>query len=292
MLGPMRRLAAVLIFLLISACAHDHPIGDGVHDLPLFDAHVHYKADAWQPYPPERILELMDASGVAMALVSSAPDEGTLKLYRHAPARILPEVQPYYGGYGQWNWTTSDTVIAYLRKRIADVPRVGIGEFHLHSFEEQDFPLLRAVAALAVEYGLYVHIHGDHRPVEFFYAEQPDIRVIWAHAGMVSPPDVIRDHLDRHPTLVAELSYREHEILTGDGGISPVWRDLLIDHADRFMVGSDTWANEQWERYPQLIDANRQILSQLPRDAAERIAYKNAEQVFGRPVSKDLLGTR
>ena len=36
------------------------PIGKDVGTLPLFDAHIHYKAPAWGPYPPAAVLELMD----------------------------------------------------------------------------------------------------------------------------------------------------------------------------------------------------------------------------------------
>ena len=69
----------------------DHtPIGDGVKDLPIFDAHIHYKEPAWDVYPVESIIELMDASGVAMGLVSSSPDEGTIMLWEYAPNRIVP----------------------------------------------------------------------------------------------------------------------------------------------------------------------------------------------------------
>ena len=58
------------------------------------------------------------------------------------------------------------------------------------------------------------------------------------------------------------------------------------------MVGSDTWVNSQWESYSAIIDSNRRWLSKLPRDVAEKIAYKNAERLFGREVSMKQIGTR
>jgi predicted TIM-barrel fold metal-dependent hydrolase len=57
------------------------------------------------------------------------------------------------------------------------------------------------------------------------------------------------------------------------------------------MIGSDTWVNSQWDRYSDIMDINRQWLSLLPREVAEKIAYKNAEKLFGRNVSMDLVGT-
>jgi predicted TIM-barrel fold metal-dependent hydrolase len=47
------------------------------------------------------------------------------------------------------------------------------------------------------------------------------------------------------------------------------------------MLGSDTWINERWQSYGRLIDGYREWLDQLPRDAAELIAVKNAERIFG-----------
>ena len=69
----MRWFAPILCLLGFAAQAQEAPIGEAVRDLPIFDAHIHYKEPAWGPYPVERVIELMDASGVAMGLVSSTP---------------------------------------------------------------------------------------------------------------------------------------------------------------------------------------------------------------------------
>ena len=37
-------------------------IGKEAETLPLFDAHMHYKREAWGPFPPDVILSLMDAT--------------------------------------------------------------------------------------------------------------------------------------------------------------------------------------------------------------------------------------
>jgi hypothetical protein len=66
--------------------------------LPIFDAHIHYKQPAWDQYPVSSIIELMDENGVAMGLVSSTPDQGTIMLWEYAPNRIVPELRPYQPG--------------------------------------------------------------------------------------------------------------------------------------------------------------------------------------------------
>ena len=70
------------------------------------------------------------------------------------------------------------------------------------------------------------------------------------------------------------------------------WRALLTKHADRFMVGTDTWVNEQWDNYAELIAKNRAWLAQFPKHLAEGFAYGNAERLFGRKAGRDLIGTR
>ena len=85
----------------------------------------------------------MDESGIAMALVSSTPDEGTIRLWEYAPRRIVPELRPYHGQAGSSNWTRTPGMFEYLEKRLAAYPHRGIGEFHLHSVGPGDESLLR-----------------------------------------------------------------------------------------------------------------------------------------------------
>ena len=41
----------------------------------------------WSSYSPDAILALFDKTGVRKAIVSSTPDDGTLRLYEKAPDR-------------------------------------------------------------------------------------------------------------------------------------------------------------------------------------------------------------
>lgn len=260
-------------------------------DLPLFDAHMHYKEPAWDLYPVETVLSLMDRSGVAMALVSSTPDEGTIALFEYAPERIVPELRPYHGEFGSSNWTKASAMLDYLRERMVRYPHRGIGEFHIHQLDETDKPFLRQVAALALEHDALVHIHSGAEAVRLFYELEPRLTVIWAHAGMSEPPAVIGPMLAAYPSLYVDTSYREHDILSEDG-IEPEWRDLILKFSDRFMVGTDTWSNSQWASYEELVALNRRWLSCLPAEAATAIAFGNAERLLGVRVSEDLLEKR
>lgn len=266
-------------------------IGKAAAELPIFDAHMHYKQPAWQPFPVQTVIELMDKSGVAMALVSSSPDDGTIMLWEYAPERIVPELRPYHGQASASNWTKAPGMLDYLKQRLAAYPHRGIGEFHIHTLDPSDRDFLKQVARLAAERQILIHLHSDAKPVQLFYEFEPGLTLIWAHAGMSEPPEVIGPMLDRYPKLYADTSYREHDIL-GDGTIEPRWRTLIMRYPDRFMVGSDTWVNHRWENYEALIDLNRRWLSQFPREVAEKIAYRNAETLFGRKVSRQLIGKK
>ena len=50
--------------------------------------------------------------------------------------------------------------------------------------------------------------------------------------------------------------------------------------------------NGQWANYSEIMASNRKWLSMLPRSVAEKIAYKNAEKLFGRKISMEQIGTR
>jgi predicted TIM-barrel fold metal-dependent hydrolase len=257
------------------------PIGEAISEVPIFDAHMHYKEPAWGPYPPETVIELMNRSGVAMALVSSTPDEGTIRLYEFAPERIVPELRPYHGSAGSGNWTKSAGMLDYLQDRLERYPHEGLGEFHVHNLDPNDRPLLEQVAALAIARDIPVHIHSGAAPVELFFEMQSSLTVIWAHAGMSEPPEVVDRLLGRYPMLYADTSFREGDIL----GDWEAWEPVITRHADRLMVGTDTWVNGQWDNYEGLIAINRRWLARLPRATAEKIAYRNAQALFDRQIS-------
>ncbi|MCW8915667.1 MAG: amidohydrolase [Magnetovibrio sp.] len=282
----IKRSLAVLGWFVVFPAFADGAIGDGVKTLPLFDAHMHYKEPAWDEYPVGTVIELMDKSGVAMALVSSTPDDGTIMLWEHAPDRIVPEMRPYKNQAGSGNWTKFPGMLDYITQRLDAYPHTGIGEFHLHRIDPADKDLINGIVSMAIKRDIFVHVHSGQEPVKLLLALEPNLKVIWAHAGMSEPPEVIEPLMEKHATLYADTSFRESDILAVDG-IDPEWEALLIKFSDRFMVGSDTWVNDQWARYETLMAINRKWLSYLPREVAERIAYKNAQRLFERNIKLD-----
>lgn len=285
---------AAIVSLTPCAQAHgdDTAIGDAVQDVPIFDAHVHYKEPAWKDYPVASIIEMMDRNGVAMGLVSSTPDEGTIMLLEYAPNRIVPELRPYHGNAGSSNWTKAPGMTDYLAKRLETYPHEGIGEFHIHRLDTSDEPLFREVIGMARVRDIYLHVHSGAEPVRWLYGLEPEVKIIWAHAGLGEPASAVFDLMAEHPSLVADTSLREYQILGRGDSLDPEWKRIIMAFPDRLMVGSDTWVNSQWEDYDEIIASNRRWLAKLPRNIAEMIAYRNAERLFGRTISMKQLGTR
>jgi len=248
--------------------------------LPVFDTHVHYSQEAWRSFSPGAILDKLTAAGVARALVSSTPDDGTLKLYRADRERFVPILRPYRDQGDMDRWFRDRGVIDYVAGRLGRGVYRGIGEFHLLYESEARTPEIRRLAEMAVARDVVLHIHSGALPVRALFAIEAKLKILWAHAGMAAPPGMIRQLLERYPLLSTELSFRADDIAP-DGRLDPAWRKLFLDHPGRFMVGTDTYINGRWEIYRELVEEHRRWLAQLPRKVAKAIAHGNAVKLFG-----------
>ena len=273
----MWRVLAALLLALIPA------IAGAQEPLPLFDAHIHYSADAWSLYDVDQALARMERAGVKVALVSSTPDDGTLKLHARAPERVVPILRPYRTRGDMGQWTRDPSVARYLRQRIEEAPPGlryrGIGEFHLYAGEATD-PVVAEAAQLARGYDLFLHAHADAGAVEELLRAYPDVKVLWAHAGMSASPGAVWVLLDRYADrLWVELALRYD--VAGSGAVDLDWLVVFERHPTRFMVGTDTWIPSQWTALPELKAREQAWLGSLPRELAERIAWRNAACLFG-----------
>jgi hypothetical protein len=276
MLAAMRLLLSLLIALLSGfAWAPVH-----AEQLPIFDVHMHYSRAAWDVVSPEQVIAKMDKAGVSKALVSSTPDDGTLKVHAAAPHRIVAGYRPYESSGDLGGWFTKGGVLAHSSKRLTEknIHRV-FGEIHILRPEDAKTPAMEGFLALAASRSLYFHTHSDAAVVRALFETRPDLKIIWAHAGFNDPAPVVGQMLDRHANLWAELSYRARDIKPGET-LDPEWEKVLIRHADRFVIGTDTWEISRWHDYELLIAEHRSWLGKLPHDAAEKIAYKNAERLL------------
>ncbi|MDA1091302.1 MAG: amidohydrolase family protein [Proteobacteria bacterium] len=246
---------------------------------PIFDTHMHYSHDAWDVYTPAQILEKMDKAGVTKALVSSRPDDGTMKMLEAAPDRIVAGFRPYKVSTSLASWHSDPDLLAYSEPRLAKRQHRVFGEIHINTPENLETPEMKRYLEIVAEQGLIVQPHTDAAMLRVLFAKAPNLRILWAHAGFTEPASVVGAMLDQYPNLWTETSFRAGDIMAG-GGLSAEWKALFIRHADRFMIGTDTWVVDRWHEYGGLIGEHRAWLELLPADVAEKIAYKNAEKMF------------
>jgi hypothetical protein len=217
----------------------------------------------------------LQQAGLKKAFVSSSSDDGTQKLYKAAPDLIVPVLRPYRRRGEIGTWFRDDAIVAHVESRLRANAYAGIGEFHIFG-EQSDLPVFRRLVALAKQYQIFLHAHADADAVNRIFAQDPDARVLWAHAGF-DQPDTIRDMLKRHPRLWCDLAFRSEH--ASDGHVEPAWKQLFIDFPDRFMVGTDTYTPERWYYVVEHAEWTRQWLQDVPAEVADKIAFRNAEQL-------------
>jgi hypothetical protein len=266
----MRSLAITILALLLPPLAN-------ASDLPIFDAHIHYSHDTRDALPAKAAIEILRKAGVRRALVSSSDDDGTQALYREAPDLIIPELRPYRVRSDLGTWTRDRFIIPYVEDRLKRYRYVAIGEFHVYG-ADAELPVVRHMVQLAREHKLLLHVHSNAEAVERIFKQDPGARILWAHAGF-APPATVREMLRRYRNLWCDLSWRTDH--APGGKLNPEWRPLFLELPERFMVGTDTPSPEHWERIVEHARLARSWLSELPRDVAEKIAWRNGEALFG-----------
>jgi len=271
----MRRLLLSALLLVLGTAAH------AAAQFPIFDAHVHYSRPDWDVYSPERALSILAAAGVRRAIVSSTPDDGTLKLYEKAPKTVVPFLRPYRTRDDMGKWPSDRGVQTYVEDRLKRGIYRGIGEFHL-SAADVDAPTVKRIAELAAERDLFLQAHVDDVAIEKLLTLYPRARFLWAHAGMSSPASTVGRLLERFGKLYVELALRT-DVASG-GTLDPEWRAVFVKYPDRFMVGTDTWVTSRWEVMRDYHRAVQTWLGQLPREVGEAIAWKNGDRLFPPPT--------
>jgi hypothetical protein len=273
------------------------------------------------PYPPADVLARMRRNGVQAIVANSRPNDGTRalaasELTKQAGVTVVPFIRLYRNRADYDNWFRDESVYEMVQTEFARGvsgqqagPYKGIGEFHLYDSANANGPVAKKLMQFAAKNRLAVLAHVDDTAIDLLMAHAPDARLIWAHTGIGGPPVARVDALfAKYPQLLGELSYRPG--LTCEGGplnagppqgerapsggserhavrerggarLCPEWRALLLKYPDRFMIGSDTWINQRWTQYDELMKGYRVWLGDLPADAARKIAWGNAAAQFG-----------
>jgi predicted TIM-barrel fold metal-dependent hydrolase len=187
-----------------------------------------------------------------------------------------------------------------------------------HPFLEvaPDHPLFLLLADIAARHGLPVDIHMEavardretpprylrrshNNPAhlqaniaafERLLAHNRQAKIIWAHIGWDNTgertPKLLRRLLAAHSNLYLAINvgprpFLPNQMLTAEG-VDPAWLALIRDHADRFLMGMDTFHRQrgQGHNLPNTVPRNRRFFDALPADLQRKVGYENALRVF------------
>ena len=295
LLAQYGREQAAIVLIATGALAGAAQAAD--YSGPLFDAHLHYNDEAWQgqppAHPPADVLARMQKNGVRAIVANSRPNDGTQTLAalpqtKAAGITVVPFIRLYRNRADYDNWFRDETIYDMVQAEFARGvsgsqagPYKGIGEFHLYDSANANGPVAKKLMVFAAKNKLAVLAHVDDAAIDLLMAHAPDARLIWAHTGIGGAPVArVEALLAKYPQLMGELSYRPG--LTCDGGkLCPEWRALMLKYPTRFMIGSDTWVNQRWQSYDELMQGYRVWLGDLPAEVARNIGWENGALVFG-----------
>ena len=258
---------------------------------PLFDAHLHYNEEAYQgPHPLDDVLARMQRNGVRAVIANSRPNDGTRTLAsagvqtRAAGVTVVPFIRLYRNRADYDNWFRDESIYTMVQTEFARGtaagPYRGIGEFHLYDSANANGPVAKKLMQFAAEKQLAVLAHVDDVAIDLLMAHAPGARLIWAHTGIGgSPAARVAALMEKYPLLMGELSYRPG-LTCDESRLCPEWRALLLKYPDRFLIGSDTWVNQRWMYYDELMRGYRRWLGDLPPEVARRIAWDNGASLF------------
>lgn len=194
----------------------------------------------------------------------------------------------------------------------------GIGEFMLRFYpyttglgivapSDMDYPadsyLMRRFADLAAKYGVPVVIHCEAEPAAAaamvrLIERHPDTRIVWAHNCGRASAEQIREWLGRYRNLYADLGHMMntvngygtywprrtpwiHPIAARSDELVPAMKALFEAFPDRFFVGTDTAHARVYQYYVERARLWRGFLAQLTLATARKIAFENADRLFG-----------
>ena len=278
-----QKLFAALFAMIFLAChGLASPAARAQAPIEIFDAHLHYN---WEPkpfYSMDEVLALFKKHHVTGILATSRPNDGTHALMdqKTTGLQVVPFIRPYRVRADIGSWFGDPTIFDLIRDEYKRGYYRGIGEFHLTG-KAAAREWVKKTVDFAVEHQLFLYAHADEEAVEILFSHNRNAQIIWAHTGFGLEPERVSAMLAKYPQLWGELSYRGG-ITDGAGKLTPEWRQLFTRFPDRFLLGSDTWINERWASYGEIMAGYRQWLAQLPPETARKIAHGTARALFAK----------
>lgn len=279
--------------------------------IPIIDVEHHWGGKL----ALQELVRKMDQNGVALTWLGpneKLGDAYSLRANQSYPDYFVPTT--IHGDGPLWHGKDMD-LLRNISSDVRSGHYFAMGEFEARHYpsntndRDVHLPLtsesFRQIFLLSQETGVPFLVHHEAEDamlpeMETMLKDYPNAKVIWCHVGRnrnpatwskFKTPDTIRQLLKKYPNLYFDLvqsrpgsKYRltgyvdsiMYDLSNNDVRLDPRWRQLFIDYADRFVIGSDVNGG-RWDDYDSVFQNFRGIvLNDLPRDVAEKIAFKNA----------------
>lgn len=276
---------------------------------PIADIHLHYKWSQAEVTSVAQAIAILDQNNVELALVTGIPPEHALTLAAAAPQRILPAYSLYQeSGQEKARWSFDPDVLARARVALSTGQYRAIGEVHMIPgfMAKPTTPVVSGLLSLAADHDLPFWLHTEFSHPTFMVTlcqAHPRVRFLWAHAGSVLSASQVDRVMTDCPNVWMELAardpwrHRAEAITDSQGRLKADWREVVLRHADRTLIGSDpVWPVEQldawdepdsgWEHVGEFLAFHRRWLADLPPDIAKQIRLENAKKLFRLPQIK------
>lgn len=265
------------------------------------DSHVHF---TWEQdeITAEEIVTILKDANVGLTIISGTPTDMALEVRKAGGDWVVPFFSPYIHATGKRDWHRNEEVIKKAKRDLGKGLYYGIGEVHfMEGFQPRtDNKIFLQLLDLAKQFDVPVLIHIDSANERRFLdlcRSNPNINLIFAHAGGILKPVHIRKILEqcnnawielsaRDPWRYGRISNEDHTLLAG-------WKKLVLDYPDRFITGTDpvwsvtrgqTWdqPDEGWTHYDKLLDFHWTWMNDLPDDVRRKVSWENTNRLLKR----------
>lgn len=264
------------------------------------DSHIHFNWDHREETTTQEVVDILKQHNVGLTIVASTPSELALELREKGGDWIIPFFSPYIHELGKRDWYKDEEVVRRAKQGLESGQYYGIGEVHfMNGFQPKtNNKIFLQLLALAKEYAVPMLIHIDSSNEQTFQKlclENPDIKMIFAHAGGELEPEQIEKILTRCDNawidFAARDPWRYGGISNEDHTLKLEWKTLVLRYPDRFITGTDpvwkvtrwsTWdtGDEGWQFYQKLYDYHWTWLNDLPIDVRKKIAWENTQTIL------------
>ena len=291
--------------------------------LPIIDVEHHWGGA--DKIPLARLIDSMDSNGVALTWLGPNEKNGSassLATCSQYPQRLVPTI--IHGDGPRWHGHDL-SVVKEIDADARSGEYFAMGEFegrhYISNSNNRDIHMpadsesFGGIFRVSQESGLPFLFHHDAEDallpeVEKMMALYPGATIIWCHVGRNRDPKTwtrlptaegVEAFILKYPNLHFDILQSgpgsvfpptgAHESVLYYGGKSanlrPEWVKLFNSYPDRFLIGSDI-NTFRWNNYGEVFFRLRNaVLRVLEKEAAEKIAFKNAWRLMSGQVWAD-----